>query len=123
MTAAAPVGLGLDIVEIDRVESLARSKPRFLQRVFSRQELRYCAPKKRRWQHLSARFAAKEAVWKALGSATKVSLKDISVGKSKGGKPEILIKGKPAPHIQLSLSHSEHYALAVALILPSGAEP
>ena len=63
----SPGGLGLDIVEIDRISKLARSNPRFLTRVFSKDEIAYCKGKRRKWQHFAVRFAAKEAVWKALG--------------------------------------------------------
>ncbi|MBI3547939.1 MAG: holo-ACP synthase [Elusimicrobia bacterium] len=114
-----PLGIGLDIVEIDRVAKLAKRNPRFLTRVFSTQEIAYCRTKKKLWQHFAARFAAKEAVWKALGSEG-VALKDISVSRGRDGRPGVLLRGKPARDIHLSLSHSEKYALAVALRLPGG---
>lgn len=106
--------VGSDIVEIDRVERLALRNPAFLTRVFSTQELRYCRTKKNKWQHFAARFAAKEAVWKALGHGG-VALRDISISRSPEGRPGVLLKGRPAPHIQLSLSHCDRYALAVAV--------
>jgi len=106
--------LGLDIVEIARVRALARRQPRFLSRVFSAEEIRYCRSKKRQWQHFAVRFAAKEAVWKALGR-DDIGLVDISVASDGRGKPGVLIKGKPARGVTLSLSHSERYAVAVAL--------
>ncbi len=106
--------IGLDIVEIDRIEKLARRNSRFFPRVFTAQEIRYCSSKKNRWQHFAARFAAKEAVWKALGREG-VALKDISVQRDAAGKPGVLLKGKRARFIELSLSHSDHYAVAVAL--------
>lgn len=107
------MGLGLDIVEIERIEKLARRNHRFLPRVFTPQEIRYCSSKKNRWQHFAARFAAKEAVWKALGQEG-VALKDISVQRNASGKPGVLLRGRAAKHIELSLSHSDHYAVAVA---------
>ena len=106
--------IGLDIVEIDRIEKLARRNARFLPRVFSDQEIAYCRSKKNRWQHFAARFAAKEAVWKALGQSG-IALKDISVRRDSAGKPSVLLRGRPSRSIQLSLSHSDHYAVAVAL--------
>ena len=108
--------IGLDIVEIRRIEKLARRNARFLPRVFTEHEIAYCRSKKNRWQHFAARFAAKEAVWKALGQAG-VALKDISVQRDAAGKPSVLLKGRPSKSIQLSLSHSDHYAVAVALCL------
>src|SRR5277367_6127476 len=95
-------GLGLDIVEIGRIEKLARRNARFLPRVFTEQEIRYCRSKKNRWQHFAARFAAKEAVWKALGQ-DGVALKDISVRRDPSGKPGVLLRGRAARFIQLSL--------------------
>ena len=106
--------VGTDLVEIERVRSLARRTPRFLSRVFTRSEIAYCRAKKKQWQHFAVRFAAKEAVWKALGQ-DGLSLKDISVSRDERGKPGVLLKGRPAPGLRLSLSHSEHYALAVAI--------
>src|SRR5262245_22463303 len=111
------MGLGLDIVEIERIEKLARRNARFLPRVFTEQEIRYCSSKKNRWQHFAARFAAKEAVWKALGQEG-VALKDISVRRDAAGKPGVLLRGRVAKNIELSLSHSDHYAVAVALSRP-----
>lgn len=106
-------GIGLDIVEIARIEQLARRNKRFLQRVFSKEEIAYCNAKKKRWQHFAVRFAAKEAVWKALGSRS-ITLPDIHVVRDKSGRPGVRLKGRKAP-VELSLSHSELYAMAVAV--------
>ena len=109
-----PVGLGLDIIEIDRIAKLARSNKKFLTRVFSKEEIRYCEGKKKKWQHFAVRFAAKEAVWKAAG-LSGLKLRDISIRRGPSGKPGVILSGKAAPHISVSLSHSESYAAAVAL--------
>jgi holo-[acyl-carrier protein] synthase len=106
-------GIGLDIVETRRIERLARRNPRFLSRIFTAQEALYCRTKKNRWQHFAARFAAKEAVWKALGQEG-MALKDISIRRDSDGRPGVLLRGRPAGHIRLSMSHSDHYAVAVA---------
>lgn len=111
MPTAGP-GLGLDIVEISRIRALARRNPRFLARVFSPEEIRYCRGKRLAWQHFAVRFAAKEAVWKALGRAG-LALKDIAVSRDADGRPGVLIKGKPARNVLISLSHSDDYAAAV----------
>ena len=106
--------LGLDIVEIDRIRRLARRAKRFLPRVFTAQEIAYCKGKKFPWQHFAVRFAAKEAVWKAL-DRDGISLRDISVSRDERGKPGVLLKGRRAAGFRLSLSHSDHYAVAVAV--------
>ena len=108
--------IGLDIVEIDRIRRAARRSPRFLKRVFSAAEIAYCKSKPRPWQHFAVRFAAKEAVWKALGSGG-IALNDIEVKSGPNGRPSIRLGGKkPAFPIEISLSHSDHYAVAVALV-------
>lgn len=94
----------------------ARSNPRFLKRVFSRAEIAYCMGKKRPWQHFAVRFAAKEAVYKALG-LSGVVLRDISVARDASGRPSVILKGERRPDLGLSLSHSDHYAAAVAVRL------
>ncbi|MBI4376440.1 MAG: holo-ACP synthase [Elusimicrobia bacterium] len=107
--------IGLDIVEIDRIRKIARRTPRFLERVFSAKEIAYCRAKKNQWQHFAVRFAAKEAVWKALEGERGLSLRDIAVSRDARGKPGVLLKGKPARGLRLSLSHSDQYAVAVAV--------
>lgn len=114
MSRPSAPSLGLDIVETARVARLARRNPRFLKRVFSAAELRYCLGKRNQWQHLAVRFAAKEAVWKAVGGGA-LSLKDIEIRRSADGRPGVVLKGKPAPFIQVSLSHTADYAAAVAV--------
>ncbi len=106
--------IGLDIVEIRRIRRVIRRTPAFLDRVFTKPEIAYCRRHKDPWPHFAVRFAAKEAVWKALGQSG-VALKDISVARDSRGKPGVLIKGRRARRLKLSLSHSEDYAAAVAL--------
>lgn len=109
---AAPLSVGLDIVEIARIRKAGT--PAFLRRVFSRSEIAYCKGKKSQWQHFAVRFAAKEAVYKALG-LEGVALRDISVARDVDGRPSVVLNGKPLPSVALSLSHSDHYAAAVAV--------
>jgi holo-[acyl-carrier protein] synthase len=110
------VELGADIVEIERVEALAKRQPRFLTRVFSPEEIAYCRGKKTQWQHFAVRFAAKEAVWKALGQEG-LSLRDITVSRGPDGRPGVMLKGRETDRVKLTLSHSERYAMAVAVRL------
>jgi len=108
--------LGIDIVEIGRVSRLAKNSKRFLDRVFSKEEIRYCRDKKKKWQHFAVRFAAKEAIWKAVGQAG-LNLKDISIRRGPSGRPSVILEGRAAPFIQVSLTHTERYAAAVAVYM------
>ncbi len=107
------MSLGLDIIEVARIESLAARSKKFLPRIFTDEEIAYCRLKKNPWPHFAVRFAAKEAVWKALGQKG-LTLKDISVARDKNGRPSVLLRGKKVNDIELSLTHSRDYALAVA---------
>jgi holo-[acyl-carrier protein] synthase len=117
---AAPLSVGLDIVEIARIKKAGT--PAFLRRVFSRSEIAYCKGKKSQWQHFAVRFAAKEAVYKALG-LDGVALRDISVARDLDGRPRVGLRGKPLPHVALSLAPTAHYAAAVAVNTPAARRP
>lgn len=105
-------------MEIARVRQAASRNRNFLRRVFTPEEIRYCSGKRKKWQHFAVRFAAKEAVWKALGRKN-VSLKDISIAHSSLGQPEVRIRPlKPLERrFRVSLSHCDRYAVAVAVFL------
>lgn len=105
--------LGVDLVEIGRIKSLAQRNPKFLLRVFSRAEIDYCKAKKNPWPHFAVRFAAKEAVYKALGKA-EVPLTAISVHRGADGRPTVHIHGRRVPGLKLSLSHGRDHAVAFA---------
>lgn len=128
----AILGIGTDIVEVKRIEKLLASKrEEFLSRVFSKAEARYCEAKARPAVHFAARFAAKEAFMKALGTgwAKGVGFGDITVRNDDEGKPSLEIAGKARELLDekgptwlwLSLSHTREFALAVAVI-ESGAQ-
>ncbi len=108
--------VGVDLVEIGRVKRFARRNPRFLARVFTREEIAYCKAKKDPWPHFAVRFAAKEAVYKTLGKA-EIPLTAISVARDGAGRPTVVISGKPAKKIKLSLSHGREHAVAFAVRL------
>jgi holo-[acyl-carrier protein] synthase len=108
--------VGVDLVEIKRVRAFARRNPRFLTRVFTREEIAYCKAKKDPWPHFAVRFAAKEAVYKTLGKA-EIPLTAISVTRDRAGRPTVIISGKPAKKIKLSLSHGREHAVAFAVRL------
>ena len=105
--------IGIDIVDIKRIGRLIKDK-KFLERVYTDHETAYCMPKRNRAQHFAVRFAAKEAVWKALGQKG-ISHRDIGVVNRPDGKPVVRISGRARADIELSLSHTDEYAAAVAL--------
>tara|TARA_B100000686_G_scaffold31534_1_gene32647 strand:- start:376 stop:759 length:384 start_codon:yes stop_codon:yes gene_type:complete len=111
--------IGVDIIEIWRIgATLQRFGKRFLERIYTLDEITYC---RNRAPQLSARFAAKEAVMKALGTGTRgIGWKEIEVQRSKSGQPHIKLTGRAAARasklgvvsIEVSLSHSREYAVA-----------
>ncbi|MFC1521256.1 holo-ACP synthase [Elusimicrobiota bacterium] len=112
------IGTGVDIIEIKRVRALAKREPKFLSRVFSKEELLYSMRSKKRWEHLAVRFAAKEALWKALGK-DGVPLSAISVKRDNRGKPTMNLKNLGVPRswqASISLSHSREYAVAYCIV-------
>lgn len=117
-------GLGIDIVEIARVEAmLKRWQNHFTQRVFTAEEIALCESRTNPAPAFAARFAAKEAFAKALGTGVdkNFSWKDFAVGNRHSGSPLPLLSARLASHlnninIHVSLSHSDHYATAVVLL-------
>ncbi len=108
--------VGVDIVEISRIAQSVRN-PRFLKKVFTPQEVRYCQSRKNAAQHFAVRFAAKEAVWKAVGKPALVH-RDIQVRNRANGKPEVHLSSgfeTIARHVSISLSHGREYAVAMAV--------
>lgn len=121
------VGIGVDLVKIDRVERMMeRHGERFLERIFDSQEVAYAQKRKRPAIHLACRFAAKEAVSKAFGTGFtgEFGFSEIAVHNDTAGKPEIVLSGKAAEKasqmgvssIHLSLSHDTDYAIAQVVI-------
>jgi holo-[acyl-carrier protein] synthase len=112
--------IGTDIVDVKRIAKSIRN-PRFLSRIFTSAEIRYCKDKKSCAQHFAVRFAAKEAVWKALSDfkVKGIAHKEIGVARSADGKPSVKLSGRLKrfeKKISLSLSHTHEYALAVAVL-------
>lgn len=118
-------GIGVDMLAIGRMEKMI-DDDRFIDRVFTGEETEYCANKAKKAQHYSARFTAKEAFFKALGSGWRYGMrwKDVWVENDRLGKPEIKISGKARLYfdkmkfkrIHLSVSHTDEYAVAFVLI-------
>ncbi|MGQ0644957.1 MAG: holo-ACP synthase [Elusimicrobiota bacterium] len=115
MKSPAPA-LGIDIVEVPRISRLIH-KDRFLKRVFSAAEVAYCRSKKNAAQHFAVRFAAKEAVFKALGRPG-VTHKHISIRNEASGRPGVVLSGpfkRLEKNVSVTLSHTARYAVAAAL--------
>ena len=121
------MGIGIDITEVDRIESLAEQHEQFLTRVYTEREIGYCSRKKNKYQHFAARFAAKESVLKALGVGWSQDIKwtDIEVVNDSRGRPHIntygavkkLVEQREVKEILISLSHISHYAIASAQLV------
>jgi holo-[acyl-carrier protein] synthase len=108
--------VGIDLIEIERVERALERRPRLAERLFTSKELAYARARARPGQHLAARFAAKEAVIKALG--TGVPLREIEV--VSGEPPRVELHGRAAEvagdlDIAISLTHSRESAAAIAI--------
>jgi holo-[acyl-carrier protein] synthase len=121
------VGTGIDIAEVPRIaESIERFGERFLRRVFTEGEMRYCDSKANRIERYAARFAAKEAAMKALGTGWNhgVRWRDVEVTRQPGGRPTLIFHGEAAvfakklgaEHVALSLSHTAEQAIAQVIL-------
>jgi holo-[acyl-carrier protein] synthase len=122
------LGLGTDLIEIERIQvSIDQFGDRFLNRVFTESEIAYCLRKKKHSaESFAARFAAKEAGAKALGTGISrgVSWKEIEVRRQPGDRPTLHLSGRAAErahsmgvrNIQLSLTHSREVAMAVVSV-------
>ena len=117
------VGLGLDIAEIDRIEAaITRHGAPFIERLFTPDEVAYCEGYKNRFERYAARFAAKEAAMKALGTGWRhgVRWRDIEVTRGASGKPALRLEGVAREfadrlgvrNITVSITHSGNLALA-----------
>ena len=117
-------GIGVDIIEIDRIrKSIEKLGEHFLYKVFTAQEIAYCSSKPTSAQHFAARFAAKEALSKALstGWAGEFRWKDVEISNEPSGQPRIELHGMLKEKLALcsvfvSLSHSESHVVAMVLI-------
>jgi holo-[acyl-carrier protein] synthase len=111
------IGTGVDIIEISRIRSAVDTHgERFLTRVLNSEEITYGKAHAVPYPHYAGRFAAKEAIYKALGNK-KLTWKDITVINDPDGKPECRIKGlRRGLKVHLSISHSKYYAVASVVV-------
>ncbi|MDP4281781.1 MAG: holo-ACP synthase [Bacteroidota bacterium] len=119
-------GLGIDIIEVDRIQRVMEKDIGFRDKIFTPGEIAYCESKKNKYQHYAARFSAKEAVMKAIGTGWRFGIRfaDIEVYHDEYGKPLIRLEGKAKEladseeftKITVSLSHIKEIATAVVVI-------
>jgi holo-[acyl-carrier protein] synthase len=121
------LGVGADIIEVARIQrSYERFGQRFLERILRPEEIAYCLSHRFPAPHLAARFAAKEAISKAFGTGIGKELgwHDLEVARQASGQPVVVLHGqgrelfaqRSATHLHLSLTHTEHYAVAVVVM-------
>jgi len=119
------IGIGIDIIEIERIKkSIDTYGDSFLNKIFTQNELDYCLAKHNKYQHLAARFAAKEAIYKALTSGWEkdATWKSMEIINEPNGLPVVKFIGKlkefmsDDKDIKISLSHSDNYVTCVAII-------
>jgi holo-[acyl-carrier protein] synthase len=121
------VGTGIDIAEVPRIrQSIERFGQRFLQRVFTAGEIRYCDSKANRFERYAARFAAKEAAMKALGTGWNhgVRWRDCEVARMPGGRPTLAFHGTAGEfaaklgvkNVALSITHTAEQAMAQVIL-------
>jgi holo-[acyl-carrier protein] synthase len=112
-------GIGLDLVEMDRIERLRKRQPRFPRRILTDKELELYVslPEKRKTEFLAGRFAAKEALAKALGTGIgkDVSFLDMEIASLPGGKP-YFVKPSAGVRAHLSITHTTKYAAAQVIL-------
>lgn len=118
-------GIGVDIVKIARMrEAVERWGEKFLQKVFTSEEIAYCYERKEPFLSLAVRFAAKEALIKAIGSEVFIPLTDIEVVNNREGRPSIITKGKLKEFFKekmirschVSLSHEREFGIASVVL-------
>jgi holo-[acyl-carrier protein] synthase len=121
------VGTGIDITEVNRIAaSIQRFGRRFLERVFTPDEVRYCESKANKAERYAGRFAAKEAGMKAIGTGWSrgVTWRDVEVRRAPGGRPTIVFHRKAAEflqklgavRVQLSITHTVDIAMAQVIL-------
>ncbi|MDY0218317.1 MAG: holo-ACP synthase [Candidatus Cloacimonas acidaminovorans] len=120
------IGIGCDIIEVERIQNAIEKNSRFCEKLYTASEIEYCSGKANSYQSFAVRFAAKEAVMKALGTGWngEVNWIDIEVVTSEKGSPTINLTGGAKDladklkvnNIYLSLAHEKGYALAFVIL-------
>jgi len=110
-------GIGIDITDVGRIKKIVEKRPRFLKKIYTPLEIKYCQGKKNKYQHLAARFASKEAFFKALGK--RIIWTDVELINLASGKPQLKVKSKerfPFTNAHVSISHLTDYAIAMVIL-------
>lgn len=119
------LGIGIDIIEIDRIKkSVEKFGDKFLNKIYTKTELSYCLNKANKYQHLAARFAAKEAIYKALSGDTDTvySWQDVEIYNEPNGLPRVKFYGSLKNYLnadrdlKITMSHSENYVTCFAVL-------
>jgi len=120
------IGLGIDMIEVERIATNIGKDAGFKELVFSKNEIKYCETKANKFEHYAARFAAKEAFFKAMGTGwmSGTAFNEIEIKNDENGKPELILLGETAVavnqkgtiKISVSLSHLKTFASAVVII-------
>lgn len=123
--AETSIRVGIDVVGVDRLRRLVEGDRERQEALFTAGELAYCEGKRRRYEHLAARFAAKEAVLKAFGTGISQRMRwtEVEVVNERSGRPSIRLAGAVASYaerrgleqLDVSLSHAENLAFAQAV--------
>lgn len=118
------VRVGTDIIEVNRIKaSIENFGEKFLNKIYTQDEITYCNKNAdTKYQHFAVRFAAKEAVFKAISEFSQNSLvwKNIEIKNGKNGRPEVILHGPEKDkisNIDISLSHVQDTAIATAVVL------
>lgn len=117
------ISCGTDIIEIDRVkQSIQNYEDKFKESIYTEDEIKYCESHRgQKFQHYAARFAAKEAIFKAISKKLSKNYKwtDFEIINDKNGKPDVILKVKinEIDSIDISLSHCKEYAVAMVVVL------
>jgi holo-[acyl-carrier protein] synthase len=121
------LGIGIDVIEVGRIESsYSKFGERFLDRILLSGEIQYCLSHRAPGPFLAVRFAAKEAISKAFGTGigARLGWQDMEVARHASGEPYVILHGKGlelmaerrATQLRISLSHTQSYAAAVAIL-------
>lgn len=119
------LGIGVDIIEISRIQEAVEANSNFIEKLFSKNEIEYLKTRNLRAEYIAGRFAAKEAVSKALGTGFRsFNLKDVEIDRNSLGKPIVTLKGKAKQiaekngnyKMHVSISHDRDNAIAYAVL-------
>jgi holo-[acyl-carrier protein] synthase len=120
------VGIGIDIVEVQRIRRALRRSEETAKRIFTAVELEYCLERRNKYQHFAGRFAAKEAAFKALGTGWQKGIRwqDVEVVAEKHGRPSLRFYGRAGEFLEalgvkrglVTISHTSEYAVAAVVL-------